>query len=239
MNAILEIKHLHKSFEGLSLFNDASWQIPKGAISVLLGKNGSGKTTLFNMLTGYLKPDAGTVLFEEKPLGRTSPDGVARLGIGKMWQSPRTMLFLNHSVLDNLMVAAPKHKGDRLLNNFFSYSAVKQQEANIKQKAVGLLEELELEQYTQQPAGALSLGNQKMVCLGMLLMSEARLLLLDEPFSSIHPDTIQKISAVLLEQKQAGKSILMIEHKINFARQISDYLFEIQNQKIEGYETIF
>ncbi|MER0441574.1 ATP-binding cassette domain-containing protein [Emticicia sp. W12TSBA100-4] len=234
MGTILEIKHLHKSFEGLSLFDDASWQVPKGVISVLLGKNGSGKTTLFNMLTGYLKPDAGTVAFEGSPINKISPDGVARLGIGKMWQSPRTMLFLNHSVLDNLMVAAPKHKGDGLLNNFFSYKAVKQQEANIKQKALDLLEELGLEQYTQQPAGTLSLGNQKLVCLGMLLMSEARLLLLDEPFSSIHPDTIQKISGVLLKQKQAGKSILMIEHKINFARQISDYLFEIQNQKIKA-----
>lgn len=230
---ILEIKHLHKSFEGLNLFDDASWQVPQGAISVLLGKNGSGKTTLFNMLTGYLRPDAGTILFDQKALKSTSPDGVARLGIGKMWQSPRTMLFMNHTVLDNLMVAAPKHLGDGLLNNFFRYNAVKKQENGIQQKALDLLADLGLNQYAHQTAGTLSLGNQKLVCLAMLLMSEARLLLLDEPFSSIHPDTIQKISAVLLKQKQAGKSILMIEHKINFARQISDYLFEIQNRKIE------
>ena len=88
-NTILEIKHLSKSFDGLHLFNDASWQIPKGAVSVLLGKNGSGKTTLFNMLTGYLKPDAGQIVFNQKTFNiTTSPDAIARSGIGKCGSLP-------------------------------------------------------------------------------------------------------------------------------------------------------
>jgi neutral amino acid transport system ATP-binding protein len=231
---ILEIDKLSKSFDGLALFNNTSWQVPKGAISVLMGKNGSGKTTLFNMLTGYLYPDAGTIQFDNKPLRNASPDTVARLGVGKMWQSPRTMLFMNHSVIENLIVAAPNNLGDKILNNFFRYASVKRQELGTKNKATDLLADLGLSQYANHNAGTLSLGNQKLVCLAMLLMSESRLLLLDEPFSSIHPDTIQKISELLLKLKQEGKSILMIEHKINFAKQISDYMFEIKNQKIES-----
>ena len=230
---ILEIKQLSKSFEGLSLFNNTTWQVPNGAISVLLGKNGSGKTTLFNMLTGYLQPDTGSILFDNKILRNTSPDAVARLGIGKMWQSPRTMLFMNHSVLDNLIVAAPKSLGDTFFNNFFKYKAVRNQEDELKEKATKLLADLGLSQYATKNAGALSLGNQKLVCLSMLIMSDCRLLLLDEPFSSIHPDTILQISELLLKLKQQGNSVLMIEHKINYAKQISDYMFEIKNQKIE------
>lgn len=230
---ILEIDSLGKSFDGLELFKDTSWLVPAGAISILMGKNGSGKTTLFNMLTGYIRPDLGTVRFNDIPITHTPPDRIARLGIGKMWQSPRTMLFMNYTVLENLLVSAHQHPGDRLLNNFFRYRAVKRYETQAIENAHRLLTELEIERYATQTAGALSLGNQKLVCLAMLLMNDSRLLLLDEPFSSVHPDTIQKISDLLLRLKQKGKSILMIEHKIQYAKQISDHIFEITDQKIE------
>ena len=131
------------------------------------------------------------------------------------------------------MVAAAHNLGDSFFNNFVRWEAVKTQEKEIKKRALSILERLGIKNQAYRNSGTLSLGNQKLVCLGMLMMNDSQLLMLDEPFSNLHPNTIEKISLVLLELKHQGKSILMIEHKINDAKRISDYFFEIQKQKIQ------
>jgi neutral amino acid transport system ATP-binding protein len=227
---ILQIENLSKSFGGLKLFDGVNITLRPGTINSLFGSNGSGKTTFFNLIGGYDKPDAGTIYFDGLTIKVHDEFAIAQAGIGRMWQDPT--VFPNHTVLQNLLVSAKAHPGEYFLNYFFRSKLIKRREADLADKARGVLRKFKLGNKAEQFAGSLSLGEKKLLSISMLLMNDARLLLLDEPFSSVNPDTIERISDVLLELRDNGRTIFMIEHKIKFAEAISDHLFKIEDYKI-------
>lgn len=229
-NQILHIDNLSKSFGGLKLFDEVNISLQQGTINSLFGSNGSGKTTFFNLISGYEKPDSGKIHFNGLTIKFHNESVIARAGIGKMWQDPT--VFPNHTVLQNLLVSDKTHPGEYFLNYIFKPKSIRRKEAELKDKAHTILQKFKLGNKADQLAGSLSLGERKLLSISMLLMNEARLLLLDEPFSSVNPDTIERISEVLTELRNKGKTIFMIEHKIKFAEAISDYLFKIENYKI-------
>lgn len=232
MNPILQIENLSKSFEGLRLFEDVNIALQQGTINSLFGGNGSGKTTFFNLIGGYEKPDAGKIHFNGLTIKYHNEYAIAKAGIGKMWQEPS--VFPNHSVLHNLMVSDKTHPGEYFFNYLFRPKSIKKKENELKEKAMSVLQRFKLEDKSEQMAGSLSLGERKLLSISMLLMNDALLLLLDEPFSAIKPDTIERISNALTELRSEGKTIFMIEHKIHFAEAISDRCFKIENYKIEA-----
>jgi neutral amino acid transport system ATP-binding protein len=232
MNPILIIKDLSKSFEGLKLFDTVNISLPGASINCLFGGNGSGKTTFFNMLGGFVKPDSGSIHFNGSAIKYHSQSTLARIGIAKMWQEP--MIFPNHTVLQNLIVCEKKHPGEHLLNYVFYRSRIRKTENELRDKAMRVLARFRLNGRSDDKAGQLSLGERKLLNISMLLMNEAQLLLLDEPFSGVNPDTIDKMSEALLELKYQGKTIFMIEHKINYALRISDNSYKVVNYKIEN-----
>jgi ABC-type branched-subunit amino acid transport system ATPase component len=228
---ILQIKHLSKSFGGIKLFEDVNMTLMPGTINVLQGSNGSGKTTLINMVSGYEKPDEGAIYFYGWPIKYNQAATLARKGIGKMWQEPT--VFPNHTVLQNLLVSSKAHLGEYFLNYFICPRTIAQQERRLSDHAMSILGRFKLAEKSGQLVGNLSPGERKLLSISMLFMNDAHLLILDEPFSSVTLDTIARISEGLVELRAAGKTILMIEHKIKFAMPISDNLFRIEQFKIE------
>lgn len=230
-NRILHIDNLSKSFGGLKLFDEVNIELQQGTINALFGSNGSGKTTFFNLIGGYEKPDAGKIHFNGLTIKFHNEFEIAKAGIGKMWQEPN--VFPNHTVLQNLLVSDKSHPGEYFLNYIFRSKSIKRKETELRDKAHNILQKFKLGGKNEQLAGSLSLGEKKLLSISMLLMSDAHLLLLDEPFSSVNPDTIERISEVLKGLKSEGKTVFMIEHKIRFAKAISDNTFKIENYKIE------
>ena len=230
-NGILHIDNLSKSFGGLKLFDKVNIELYQGTINALFGSNGSGKTTFFNLIGGYEKPDAGKIHFNGLVIKFHNEFEIAKAGIGKMWQKPT--VFPNHTVMQNLLVSDKTHPGEYFLNYIFKKKSIKRKEAELGDKAKNILKKFKLGDKGEQLAGSLSLGEKKLLSISMLLMSDAHLLLLDEPFSSVNPDTIERISEALKGLRGEGKTVFMIEHKIKFADAICDETFKIENYKIE------
>jgi len=227
---ILKVENLSKSFGGLKLFDGVTFSLREGTINSLFGSNGSGKTTFFNLIGGYEKPDTGKIHFNGVTVKTHNEFVIAKAGIGRMWQDPT--IFPNHSVIENLLVSSKRHPGESLLNYLFQRRLIKNTESILRQNAKSILKKLGLSEKAEQLAGGLSLGEKKLLSISMLLMNDARLFLLDEPFSGVNPITIERISQTLLELKNEGRTVFMIEHKIKFAEAISDRLFKIENYDI-------
>lgn len=228
---ILRVEHIGKSFNGLTVLKDVSFSLEAGSICCLFGENGSGKTTLFHIIAGFMKPGAGKVFFNDLDLYGKSAMEIDQLGIGRVWQSPR--VFKNLSVEDNLLLATKDHPGERVLNYLFKPKTIWQQEKERKVRAADVLGESGLAGKLQKTAGKLSFGQQKLLSIGMLLMNEAELLLLDEPFAGVNGKMVDNISEVLLRLKENGKTILLVEHNRNKAREISDTVFQLIKGRIE------
>ncbi len=220
MATLLETRNLGKSFSGLTVLKDVSFSLRAGTVTSLFGENGSGKTTLSHIITGYLHADHGSILYKGHDINGQKPVAVARLGVGRVWQTPR--VCKNISVADNLVLAAKDHPGERVTNYFLRPRLVWQEEGRRRQKAEGVAAEVGLDGKLGESAGGLSFGQQKLLSIGMLLMNDAELLLMDEPFAGVSAQMVGHISEVLVTLGRKGRSILLIEHNRAKAEQISD-----------------
>lgn len=235
LEKILELKHISKSFNGLVVLEDVSFSLESGSITALFGENGSGKTTLFHIISGFLKVNKGEVTYQGNDLNGKSPVEISRLGIGRVWQTPR--LCKNLSVADNILLAVKDHPGDTVLNYFFQPKLIWKAEKQAIERAEAIVAKIGLTGKLKKTAGSLSFGQQKLLSIGMLLMNGAQLLLLDEPFAGVNPLMIDQISETLNGLKRQGKTICIIEHNRGKAKAIADNTFLLRKGKIE--EEIF
>ena len=231
---ILEVEHISKSFNGIKVLQDVSFAVSVGTITSVFGENGSGKTTLFHIIAGFLKPSDGKVFFQSHDLYRKSAAAIDELGIGRTWQSPR--VFKNLSVEDNLMLASKAHPGEQVLNYFLKPGTIWQEEKKRKVRAEKVCSEIGLAGKLEETAGALSFGQQKLLSIGMLLMNDAELLLLDEPFAGVNAKMVNAISEVLLRLKESGKTIILVEHNRTKATEISDKVLHLVKGNIQKEE---
>ena len=220
METVLEARQISKSFNGLNVLENLSFSLPAGSITSLFGENGSGKTTLFHVISGFIRPTAGVVYFKGQPITGLTPVEVARLGFGRVWQTPR--ICRNLFAVDNVLLAAKEHPGERVLNYFVRHKAIILAEQRLRRKAAKILEQVGLTGKLQKTAGALSFGEQKLLSIGMLLMNDAELLVLDEPFAGVNARMVDHISDVLGDLRSRGKTIYLIEHNRVKAEKISD-----------------
>jgi ABC-type branched-subunit amino acid transport system ATPase component/ABC-type branched-subunit amino acid transport system permease subunit len=203
---LLEVKELEKRFGGLHAVDGASFAVPEGSITALIGPNGSGKTTVFNLIGGTMAPQAGEVWFDGQRIDGKPPWQRAHLGLGRTFQITR--LFREMTVLEN--VVAPLrgfHVG--LLNA----DAVSGREAR---RAEGLLDFVGMAKYRDVQASTLSYGQQKLVELAQILMLEPKLIMLDEPAGGINPTLIERIGEMIRELNARGKTFLIVEHNMPF-----------------------
>jgi len=220
VSSLLQVGGLEKNFDGIHALADFSCSLEKGEIVGLIGPNGAGKTTFFNVLTGFIKSDAGKAYYNGKEILRLSPYRVARLDIARTFQILRLIRQL--SVLDNVLLTFPDQPGERLGNIFFRPGLCKRQEKKNREIALTLLSNSGLADKAHDPADALSYGQQKLLSLVCCLATGAELLLLDEPVAGIAPERIDQILKIIRSLPEQGKSVILIEHNLDAVMQVCD-----------------
>lgn len=228
--SLLRVKEVGKHFGGLWAVNRASLDVARGSITALVGPNGSGKTTLFNVVFGLHKPDVGCVYFNGERIDHLAPHQVYAKGIVHAFQIPR--LFYRLTVLDNMLLAARGHKGDGLLNSVVFRQGWQAQERELADKALELLNLLELDHLTLSPAGELSGGQRKLLEIGRALMAAPALLLLDEPAAGVNPNLGRKIFERIELFRQRGLSFFIIEHRLEILFDFADWVYVMDRGKI-------
>jgi branched-chain amino acid transport system ATP-binding protein/branched-chain amino acid transport system permease protein len=209
---LLEVSGLRKRFGGVHAVDGCSFAVAPGSITALIGPNGSGKTTAFNLIDGTMRADAGSVLFDGRRIDGLPPWRRAHLGIARTFQITR--LFGEMTVLENV-VAPLRSFSLRQLNAV----AISGPEAR---RGEELLEFAGLAQYRDQPARALSYGQQKLVELVQVLMLDPKLVLLDEPAGGINPTVIERMAEMIRELHRQGLTFLIVEHNMPFVLGLCD-----------------
>jgi ABC-type branched-subunit amino acid transport system ATPase component len=216
---ILILHSVCKAFGGLKVVKDFSLSMNKGEIIGIIGPNGSGKTTIFNIISGLIKPDKGKVIYNAEDITDLPPLIRARMGIGRLFQEVR--VFSNLTVLENAMLAyRNNHEGP--LVPFLHRKLLNREEKRRKEVALFWLKFVGLEERKNTRAKELSFGKQKLLALACILVSNPDLLLLDEPLAGLDPRMKLKVTSLLQNLKEMGKSILVIEHVLDFVFDISD-----------------
>lgn len=208
---VLETRGLAKRFGGLIAVDCVDFSLEEGELRSLIGPNGAGKTTFFNLLTGHLPADAGTILFRGRDVTGLPVYARARLGIGRKFQSPT--VFDELTVLDNIRVAA--RGSSKPFSLFF-----KRYDPEFDGFAEGLLDKVRLREKRSWPASKLSHGERQWLEIGMVLASRPQLLLLDEPTAGMTPAETRQTAHLLMEVA-SDTSTVVIEHDIKFVREIA------------------
>lgn len=213
---MLQIQHLTKVFGGVQAVRDCSFEIEKGKITALIGPNGSGKTTIFNLISGIIKPDQGTILFLEKDITHFSVDHISNLGISRVFQQSR--LFKNHSAEENLFIALD-NEDTKFWRNIFGFNAITRKKGK---KVHDVLDVFGLLGVAHHQASDLSFGQKRLVELARTAVNPHSLLLLDEPVAGVNPKIKNDIARMLLTLKKKGETVLLIEHDMSFTLGIAD-----------------
>jgi len=211
MTDLLSVHDVTKVFGGVRAVDGASLNVEEGAITALIGPNGSGKTTLFNIITGYLKADAGRVEFDGRDVTGSDPGRLYRQGLSRTFQQAR--IFPQLTVQENLVVA-----GGYGWRKLFS-SRVGRED---RERAASLLEEFRLDRVADLFASELSYGQRKLLEFAAVLMSAPRLVLLDEPTAGVNPVLIETMERHVRERNAAGITFLIVEHDMTFVMRLCD-----------------
>ncbi len=227
---ILSAQSVSKSFGNLRALDRISLNVVERKISVLIGPNGSGKTTFINVVSGLYSPDSGKILFEDKDVTGLPPYKLYAMGIARTFQIPA--LFWKLTVLENLLIAEKGNPGEDFLKSLLS-RFWKNKEREATEKASRILDLLGLSRLWNQPAYLLSGGQMKLVEIGRALMSDAKLLLLDEPVSGVNPTLAHEIfSRILKLRDELGLTFFIVEHRLDIALRYVDEIFAMTLGKL-------
>ena len=231
MNEILNIENLNKSFDGVVPVKDDSFTVRRQSITLITGENGAGKTTLFNLVAGLEKPTSGKITFNGSNITGKSALDISRQGVIRLYQQPR--LFRNLSVWENLVSAAHHNSGNRFFSLVFKSKATRLEDERLKQKAFDLLTKFGLEGLSERTAGELSYGQQKLISFCMISMNGTKLALLDEPFAGLNPQTIDRLSDMIVKMRNDEMTFIIIEHNLSRGLAIADRHIEMKRGRIE------
>jgi ABC-type branched-subunit amino acid transport system ATPase component len=229
---VLAAEGIVKRFGQVTVLHDVSVQAGFGSITGLIGPNGSGKSTLFDVVTGIVSKDGGTVSLNGTSLDGLKPHELARRSVIRTFQVPRVARRM--TVLENLMVVPPSGEGESVLRLFspLHVRRVRRDERKRLDQARSMLAELGLERLADDYADVLSGGQLKLLSIGIALMGDPQTLLLDEPTAGVNPVLIERILALLAARCGAGKTTLVIEHNIPVISEICDTVFVLHAGRI-------
>jgi branched-chain amino acid transport system ATP-binding protein len=201
------------------------------SITGLIGPNGSGKTTLFNIISGALRPNSGKVSFKGSDITGLAPHDVFRKGIYRTFQSPQIIPSL--TVLENMLLADPHRSGEGLFESLIKRAKWKAREQELVEKAYFHLKFLNIDQHANESPSILSGGQLKLLEIGRALMSDAQILLLDEPAAGVNPSLARKIFDFLDKlREEYGITIFVIEHKVDIVFERTDKVFVMNKGKL-------
>ena len=220
--ALLQVIGLERSFYGVEALSGVDLAVEAGRITGLIGPNGAGKTTLFNCITGVVPPSRGRIVFAGEDIAGLRPDQVARRGLARTFQIARGLPRL--SVIENLMLYAPAQPGERLLPALLRPASMRQREDALAARAIAVARRLNLYSVIANPAADLSGGQKKLLEIGRVLMSEPKLILLDEPVAGVNPTLAREIGQHLRALAGEGMTILLIEHHLDMVARLCDHV---------------
>ena len=215
----LTVENISKSFGGVQALHDCSIEIPANEITALVGPNGAGKTTLFDVMSGLVKPDEGTVALGEYDLTSMSPHRIAQVGIARSWQQVRLFRYL--TIADHLYLAAGNEEVD---------IAAVLQKFGLDPTSPGGLRGAGLPAETV--VTDLSYGQRKLLQLAMVATMPHQLMLLDEPVAGVNAVLQEKIEQMLLNWKETNETIVVIEHDIEFVKRLADYVVVLHHGSV-------
>jgi len=225
MEALLEVKDLQLRFGGITALGGVGLTVAEGETLAVIGPNGSGKTSLFNCITGLYRPTAGEVAFRGESLLGLSPDRVTARGVARTFQNLR--LFLNMSVLDNLLLGRHLHFHRSLLHALLRLRGA---EIQHRARCEEIVEFLNLEAYRSTRVADCPYGVQKRVELGRALATEPRLLLLDEPVSGLTAEEKEEVSYWIHEVRgRFGVTVLLVEHDLRVASRLASRMVALDH----------
>jgi branched-chain amino acid transport system permease protein len=221
---------LGKHFGGIRAAEALSLTLSRGRVTALVGPNGAGKTTVFNLLTGFLTSETGTVTLDGRDVTRLPPWRTVRAGLARSFQDVR--LFERMTVLDNVLVAIPGQPGERLGPLFFAPGRVARAEREHRERSLRYLAFVGLAERADDVAGALSFGEQKLAALARLLATEADVLLLDEPASGVDPQWVARILGLIRQCAEAGRTVCLVEHNLEAVTAVADHAYFMEAGRI-------
>jgi ABC-type branched-subunit amino acid transport system ATPase component len=231
---MLRCQGLVKTFGGVRGLDGVTLEFGAGGIKAVVGPNGAGKSTLLNVLTGFLKPEAGQCYLGARETTHLPAHRIARLGVARTFQDLRLVRHI--SVLDNVMLARPRQRGERLLGSLLRVGVAREETRN-REEAARLLETAGLERERYRLAGELSYGQQKLLTLACCLATGAHILLLDEPVAGVSASMLSRVLDLLLKLRGEGRLIVFIEHDLAAVRQVADELIVMSAGKIAARGT--
>jgi branched-chain amino acid transport system ATP-binding protein len=218
---MLDVRSVRKSFGGIAAVNDVSFALRRGEILSLIGPNGAGKTTCFNLISGFLTPNTGTVTFDGTDVTGRAPHAIAKLGIVRTFQ--KTNILKNLSVFENVLAAHHVQGTTSLLATFFPGKRVKASERALRESAAEIVELVGLGARMNTEANSLSCGELRLLEVAIGLGAKPRLLMLDEPAAGLNSEEAEKLGAVL--RSLVGprvEALLLVEHNMSLVMAVSD-----------------
>jgi branched-chain amino acid transport system ATP-binding protein len=226
----LELHEVSLAFGGLQAVEEVSFVVPQGSVKAVIGPNGAGKTTLFNLVTGFLSPQRGRIIYEGKEIQGCPAHRIARQGIARTFQL--VQLFGHMTVLENVMVGRHRLSRSGLLAGALQFPWTRIEEKGIQAKAIEVLEFVGLGDRAQQPAMILPLGLKRLLEIARALASAPDLLLLDEPASGLDAVETERLRDLILNLRDQGITILLVEHDMGLTMEVADEIAVLNYGKL-------
>jgi ABC-type branched-subunit amino acid transport system ATPase component len=217
---ILAVRDVSKAFGGVQAVQQCSFEVAPRLITGLIGPNGAGKTTVFNLITGFLRADTGSIRYKGGELLGLPPYEVEARGVVRTFQHLR--LWGKMSVLENVLLSCRTPRGENVFSLFLRPAAVRAEEAVARERAMEVLSFFGLSAQADELAEDLAYPEQKLLSMARIFATDAEVLLLDEPTSGLDSDSLQKIVPLVRRLTEHGKTVLLIEHNMELISQLSD-----------------
>ncbi|ERS91638.1 ABC transporter ATP-binding protein [Halomonas sp. PBN3] len=221
MASMIDVRHVNKAFGGLKVINDCSLSVEAGSITGLIGPNGAGKSTLFNIIAGALPLDSGQVLLEGEEITNRPANALFHKGLLRTFQIAHE--FSHLTALENLMMVPPAQAGENLFNAWLKPGLVRHEEEQVRRRALEVIDFIGLRHVRNELAGNLSGGQKKLLELGRTMMTDARVVLLDEIAAGVNRtllgDLVENIERL---NREMGYTFLVIEHDMDMIARLCD-----------------
>ncbi|MGS2744929.1 ABC transporter ATP-binding protein [Halomonas sp. LS-001] len=221
MTPLIEVQHVNKAFGGLHVINDCSIEVAKGSVTGMIGPNGAGKSTLFNLIAGSLTPDSGLIRLDGEDISALSADQRFHKGLLRTFQIAHE--FSHMSALENLMMVPSDQPGENLFTAWFKPGVVRSHEAEVQRRALEVIDFVGLHHVRNELAGNLSGGQKKLLELGRTMMTDAKVVLLDEIAAGVNRTLLGDLMGNIERlNREMGYTFLVIEHDMEMIARLCD-----------------